>query len=414
MRGAGLFLFGIAASVPAAAQERSAAESDSACAAVLRTERLPGASCRALATAIVTRVTARFYAPDPRDVQNPGPHASLAGSAAQVEAVPGVQPVAVTGVSIAAVGTDSGARSVAAITLNPAVLFVAPGDAPAMAAASRIADVTLLVPLDDLDRDQDGRIDYVGARLRLNLTGAGSGRRVREAGEAFLRTVEGEAELVNRVIEALRRSSSVASCANSLLDGRATAGSIGRRCNGPVELALDPELYREMKERIVRARREADSRYLGLEVRADFGDPTLTGAIAGRTTALHGGVAFGRRLVPLDDGGTAVGVRGRAGARYTDLPGPAKASFGFDGGVGLEVVRPLNDDDMITVSSGLEFRYGGEENRDFTVFRFGLGVPIAGGADVAVALSLPLDGEVTSSFTVGLNWRMLLPGRGSP
>lgn len=405
--------------VPAQAQERSNADSDSLCAQVSRTHKLPGASCRSLATEIVTRRTAQFYAPDPRDVQNRGPRASLAGSPAQAEAVPGVEPLAVSGASIALAGTDSGSRAVAAVTLNPAILFVAPGDANAMANASRIADLSLLIPLDDLDRNRDGTVDYVGVRLRLNLTGASAGRSVREASRAFLRAVQGEADLVNRVQEALRRTGNLAACANGLLDAKSSAATLTRRCDGPVDLAADPEVYREMREQVTRARREADARYLGLDLRADFGDPTLSGVVPARATALNAGLAFGRRVLPLRDDGASAGFRGRAGMRYTHLPSPGPTSFGFDGAVGFELARPLDEDNLLTLSAGLELRYGGEAAREtelqtnYTVFRFALSVPVAGGSGIAVGLSAPIDGSVSPTLTVNFNWSLLLGRRSS-
>jgi hypothetical protein len=405
--------------VPAQAQERSSADSDSLCAQVARTHRIPGASCRSLATEIVTRRTAQFYAPDPRDVQNRGPRASLAGSPAQADAVPGVEPLAVSGASIALAGTDSGSRAVAAIGLNPAVLFVSPGDANAMATASRIADLSLLIPLDDLDRNRDGTVDYVGIRLRLNLTGAPAGRSVREAGRAFLRAVQGEADRVNRVLEALRRSGNLAACANGLLDPKSSTAALTRRCDGPVDLAADPGLYREMREQVARARREADARYLGLDLRADFGDPTLSGVVPPKTTALTAGLGFGRRVLPLRDDGTSAGFRGRAGLRYTTLPAPGPTSFGFDGAVGFELARPLDEDNLLTLSAGLELRYGGDAAREtelqtnYTMFRFALSLPVAGGTGLAVGLSVPLDGTVSPALTVNFNWSLLLGRRSS-
>jgi hypothetical protein len=393
---------------------RPASAQDSVCAGVLRSHKLGGESCRSLAAEIATRRTAQFYAPDPRDVQNTGPRASLAGSPAQAEAVPGVEPLAVSGASIAAAGTDSGSRTIAAITLNPAVLFVSPGNAEAMASASRIADLSLLVPIDDLDRNRDGTVDYVGARLRLNLTGASSGRAVREAGCGFLRAVQGEADMVNRVLGLLGRAGNLASCANALLDPKTSRATLTRRCNGEAGLEADAESYREMREQVARARREADSRYLGLDLRADFGDPSLSGVVPAKTTALSAGLAFGRRVLPLQDDGATAGFRGRAGIRYTHLPSPGPTSFAFDGAAGFELARPLDQDNLLTLSAGLEFRYGGAAAREaellpnYTVFRFALNVPVAGGSGIAVGLSAPIDGSVSPTLTVNFNWSLLM------
>lgn len=409
--------FGVMGVESSLSQQRTTQESDSLCAAAARTRKIAGASCRALATAIVTRVTERFYQPDPRDVQNQSPRPATGGSLAQSEAVPGVEPLAVGGATLAAVGADSGARSVVAITLNPAVFFVSPNDADAMAAASRIADLSALLPVDDLDRDHDGTVDYIGLRLRLNLTGAGSGKKVKEAGRAFLRAVQGEADLVNNVIAALQRSRDVDACASSLLSGRSSAATVTRRCDGDVELEADPEVYGELRTRMAEARESADSRYLGLDLRADFGDPTLSGQVPAKTKSLTAGLAAGRRLLSGNGSGTSAGLRLRAGLRYVDLPAPVSSSFGFDGGFGFELERPLEGQAPVSVSAGLEFRYGGDVSDEtklqtnYTVFRFALNVPVAGGSGVSIGVSAPIDGQISPTLTVNFNWSLLLPKR---
>ena len=329
----------LAATLFVARAGNSLAQSDSLCAAAAKARKIAASSCRSLATAIVTRATERFYRPDPRDVQNPAPRPATGGSLAQSEAVPGVEPLAVGGASISAIGADSGARSIVAITINPAVFFVSPSDAEAMASASRIADLSLLLPVDDLDRDHDGRVDYIGARLRLNLTGAGSGKKVREAGRAFLRAVQGEADMVNDVLAALQRARDLDGCVSALVSGRSSATLVTRRCDGAVDLEADALVYEEMRSRMAAAREEADSRYLGLDLRADLGDPTLSGLVPARTRSLTAGLAAGRRILSSSAGGTSAGLKARAGLRYVGLPDSGPTSFAFDGGLGFELER---------------------------------------------------------------------------
>jgi hypothetical protein len=318
---------------------------------------------------------------------------------------------------VSAVGADSGARSIVTVTINPAVFFVSPGDAEAMATASRIADLSMLLPVDDLDRDHDGRVDYIGMRMRLNLTGPGSGKRVQEAGRAFLRAVQGEADLVNDVLAALQRARDVDACAASLLSGRSSPATVTRRCDGEVDLEADPQAYEEMRARMAEAREEADSRYLGLEIRADLGDPTLSGLVPAKTRSLTAGLGAGRRLLSGSGSGASAGFRARAGLRYVSLPDPGPASFAFDGGLGFELERPLDGQAPVSASAGLEFRYGGESTEEtklqtnYTVFRFALNVPVAGGAGVSVGVSAPIDGEISPTLTVNFNWSLLLPRR---
>ncbi len=398
-------------------QQRTASASDTLCAREAQTRKISAVSCRSLATEIVSRATERFYRPEPRDVQNIEPRPATGGSLAQAEAVPGVEPLAVGGATISAVGADSGARSVVAITLNPAVFFVSPNDPDAMATASRIADLSVLLPVDDLDRDHDGRVDYIGLRLRLNLTGPGSGNRVREAGRTFLRAVQGEADMVNEVIAALQRARDVDACVSALVSARSSAALVTRRCDGAVDLEADPDVYEEMRSRMAAAREEADSRYLGLDLRADLGDPTLSGLVPAKTRSLTAGLAAGRRLLSGNGTGTSGGFKARAGLRYTSLPDPGPTSFAFDGGLGFELERPLEGQAPVTASAGLEFRYGGERAEEtslqtnYTVFRFALNVPVAGGAGVSVGVSAPIDGQISPTLTVNFNWSLLLPRR---
>ena len=395
----------------------SGQQPDSACAAAAKARKIAASSCRSLAAAIVTRATEKFYRPEPRDVQNPEPRPATGGSLAQAEAVPGVEPLAVAGATVSAVGADSGARSVVAITINPAVFFVSPNDAEAMATASRIADLSVLLPVDDLDRNHDGRVDYVGMRLRLNLTGAGSGRKVREAGQAFLRAVQGEADMVNEVILALQRARDVDACVSALVSTRSSAATIAKRCDGAVDLQPEGEVYEEMRTRMEEARTEADSRYLGLDLRADLGDPTLSGLVPARTRSLTAGLGAGRRILSGATGGTSAGFNARAGLRYVGLPDSGPTSFAFDGGIGFELTRPLEGQAPVSASAGLEFRYGGETSDEkklqtnYTVFRFALNVPIAGGAGVSVGVSAPIDGQISPTLAVNLNWSFLLPRR---
>jgi hypothetical protein len=225
--------------------------------------------------------------------------------------------------------------------------------------------------------------------------------------------------MVNDVIAALQRSRDVDACAAALVAARGSAATVTRRCDGAVDLEADPEVYAEMRSRIAEAREEADSRYLGLDVRADLGDPTLSGLVPARTRSLTAGLAAGRRILSGATGGTSAGFRARAGLRYVGLPDSGPTSFAFDGGLGFELNRPLEGQAPISASAGLEFRYGGEsadETRlqtNYTVFRFALNVPVAGGAGVSVGVSAPIDGHISPTLTVNFNWSLLLPKRGN-
>jgi hypothetical protein len=216
---AGLILLGLA-SEAAAQVSRTAEAADSACTDVITAKELEGGGegCLVLAAHMVDSLTQLLYAPAPRDVQSDVTGAATAGSLAQSEPVPGVQPLGVGGASVAAVGSDSGAKAIVALTVNPAIFFTSLDKTEEIARASRIADLTVLFPVDDLDRDKDGRVDYFGARLRLNFTGSKAGSAVlKKAGEELQRLVGEETDLAFAIEKLLASAPSVGNCYDALL-----------------------------------------------------------------------------------------------------------------------------------------------------------------------------------------------------
>jgi len=373
--------------VPGSAQaQRTEAQANPLCLQVLQARGISTGTCRTLATQIIDAVTEKLYRMEPRDAQNTGARAATGGALSQSEAVPDAQPVAVGGASVAAVGTDSGARSIVALTINPAIFLTSPKDREGITRSTRIADLTVLLPVNDLDRDKDGVVDYVGARLRLNFTGAASGRRILDAGTAFLKTVQAQADQVNEIHRAFLRAADITACAEALADDETDAGDVTQACGGPVDLRADPALYRTMRDEIAAARAEADARYFGLDLRADFGDPTLGAVEHASATAINAGFAWGRRLIGDDPLATTAGIRARAGLRYAHLRDLGNTSFAFDGGLGFEFRRPLDESSEAVVSAGFEFRYGGageveeELQTNYTVFRAAITIPFRLGA----------------------------------
>jgi hypothetical protein len=76
------------------------------------------------AAAILKSLTEEVLSP--RDMQSRSTgHADLGGTAGQGQAVPGVQPAGVAAGTIAMVGTDAGRDAIAALSVNPGVLFLA-------------------------------------------------------------------------------------------------------------------------------------------------------------------------------------------------------------------------------------------------------------------------------------------------
>ncbi len=381
--------------------------------------------CFELAGAVVIEVTDALYrgvdldsAISPRDLQQTNSGDAVGGgSLAQDEAVPTVQPMAIGGGSVAAVGSDAGANAITALTLNPSIFFAPPGDREKTARLSRLADLTVLFPVDQLDRDHDGRVDYFGARLRMNVTGAGAGGRVmQKARDLFTGLLRKEAENATRLAQAFKSAPNLETCVAALLGPGADAGAITSACGEGARVQVDAAQYAQFQRQLAAAREEADAKYLGLDVRLDFGDPTLGAVANAAATALTGGLAFGRQFVAPDADAASLGLKGRLGVRYTDLRNVDETSFALDGGLGLHARRPLEDGSAVDLAGGFEFRYARARGlrsalqTDYLMFRASLAVPLAGGTRVAIALGAPLIGQAISpTLSISANWGLLLP-----
>jgi hypothetical protein len=411
----GLLLVGIAGGAAAQVTRTDSAKA-AACTEAITAKQLKGSGCFQLAAQVVESLTERFYAPAPRDMQSDGAGAATAGSLAQSEPVPGVQPLGIGGASIAAVGADSGAKAIVAMTVNPAIFFTALNKANDIARASRIADLTVLFPVDNLDRDKDGKVDYFGARLRLNFNGSKAGGAiVTAAGKALLELVQSETDLALGLEKLLASAPRVGDCYDALVAEAPDKAAVTQQCGGQFTMELDQKKYEELRGKLAEARAEADARYLGLDLRFDFGDPTLGAVDNARATAIDAGLAWGRQFLGADPTGPSLGLKARAGARYTHLSEIEETSYAFDGAFGLEGRRPLDQGQTITASAGFEFRYGGEDavedelQTNYTVFRAGLAVPLAGMTGLTLAVAAPIDGPISPALSVNFNWGLLLP-----
>ena len=402
------------------------------CASVLQAKGEDAAgdeSCFVLAVIVVDHLTEKQYIGSnadaqipPRDIQqtNSG-NAATGGSVAQSEAVPTVQPMAIGGGSIAAVGSDAGADAITALTFNPAIFFADPDDTEATAKWSRLSDVTLFFPVDGLDADEDGDIDYFGVRLRINMTGVGAGSRImREARDEFRRLVSMEDASAVRLETGflrleVRSPDALPQCVDTLLSESPEAAEVTESCGSDLLVVLEGEEYEEFRNQLADIRRKADARYFGLDIRLDFGDPTLGAVPNASGTSITGGLAFGREFIASSAHGASSGLKGRFGIRFTDLEEVDKTSFALDGGLAFEARRPLETGGTVVLSSGFEFRFADEDSMrselqtDFLIFRASLLVPITGSTGISIAVGAPLIGEsVSPTLTISANWGLLL------
>lgn len=349
--------------------------------------------------------------------------AAASGTPAQATSVPGVEPVEQGGASVAATGTRAGAGAILSMAINPAIFFADQTDLASLARFNRLADVSVLVPVDGVDADSNGVVDYVGLRVRINIGGleAGSAQHaaVLRAYDAVLNEASAEVATIRRFI----RGSNRLDCIRALLVS--ADGQVRTACGEDFTLvtaALEEQLARAIED----ARIENDNRYFGLDLRADFGDLRLGGIDTTAGSSIYAGVAYGLRNVDVVQQ-SSLGVRTRLGVamfdpRAVDAAGIRGARFSVDGGAGFEINRYYGHQ-RLTLSTGLEFRWGFGSDADSSatpssldhgVIRSALNVPLFDGTSVSLALGIPVWGDVGPTLSVNANWRLLraAPRRG--
>ena len=388
-------------------------------------------ACFALAAFVVDKMTEQDYIRDlydrsmdgaitPRDLQSSTPQgAATGGTPAQDEAVPGVQPLALAGGSLAAVGNRAGTNAMTALTFNPSIFTYSLDNREDVATYSRLTDLTLLFPVTSSDQDTNGRVDYVGIRARINVTSLSQGSKIMQAARAaFGNLVQKETDLANEIATLLSTSPDPEACAKALIAGNFD----GNECGGTLSITLNSQEYQTFKEQLQKAREEADAFYYGLNIGFDFGDPSL-GEIPGSSgTGIFGGFAIGKRFfnTPL----ASAGLRAHLGARYFDQDNyfdstgtevVGENDLSFEGAFGFELSRST-EQQSIRLASGFEARYGnppeGMNNifqTNYLLFRTSLNVPITASNSITLNVGIPVAGEVNSIFSINGNWNLLLP-----
>jgi hypothetical protein len=363
----------------------------------------------------------------PRDVQSRSTdHADLGGTAGQGQAVPGVQPAGVAAGTIAMVGTDAGRDAIAALSVNPAVLFLAEKATSQLAKLSRVADVTVFVPISSTgDEDvaavsSDSKLRYFGARVRFNWTGVSSGSSVWAKAEEMLKDrISKMAVTGTRVSKLLVDTINVEACTIALLDNPLDDTAITAACGAPVGFRPDLAQARSINDELVRIRRVADAKYFGADFRFDSGDPTLGAVENASGQFMFLGLALGRRFDAGDPASTATsGIRARVGVRHAKLDSQPKAEFAVEASVGYELSRRMADDNALEISAGFEIRRTQgtstapeEFQADYTMLRASLTMPLLQGAGVSLNLATPITGDVTPTISVNFNWGLLLSNR---
>lgn len=371
--------------------------------------------CRSLATVIMEATTAQAWL-DPSDLHpTAAGNAAPAGTGAQGSAVPTVQPTPVAAAMIAAVARDSGQDAMTSISINPATLTTSTGDKEALARLARLADITVVFPVSGLDEDEDGRIDYAGVRARINFTASSQASELlSRVNDRLTNILRNELTLVNSLNDVLLRAPNPRACARHLMGEETAERGAVAVCGVEPSLLVEGAQYQAFRNAAAAAREEADAKYIGLDLRFDYGDPSLGRVPNPFGTALLAGLGFGRQFNTSVTGATS-GLRGRLGARYIDLPEAALSDFQWDGGIAYQIGRVM-ESQRLELSAGFEFRYSeAEESTDilgtrFAEFQLALQVPLANTSSLAVFISAPLMGDNSPTLSVSGNWQHLLSG----
>jgi hypothetical protein len=324
------------------------------------------------------------------------------------------------------VGSEAGDDALVALGLNPAVLFFITEASEALARYSRFMDLSLFLPVTETSAPtDDDALDYFGLRLRMNWLGVAAGDQLWDEASVLIRDwMAQNGQALAKTLELLGGARDMTACATALNDG-APEAAVTTACGRPLDLGIDAgqasAVARELGEALARVRRGLDADYFGADVRLDWGDPTL-GAVADASgTFFFAGVGYGRRILGDPAGDTSAGLELRAGARHTSLDVAPDGRFAFEGGLGLELTRSL-DQQEISAGIGVELRYGQEgptvteeqAQMNWTVFRSSLVVPITDANSLSIAVGLPIDGELSSYLSVNFNWALLLPAGDVP
>jgi hypothetical protein len=384
-------------------------------------------ACQVLAGELVGSLTDDFWPTDDElpdlaemtgagDVQPTASGSSTAaGSAAQSEAVASGQPLGVGGGSVSLVGTDGGTDGITSLTFNPWIFFG--GDQEAAARYSRLSDVTLYFPMNDVDGDDDGDLDYFGARLRVNLTGLSAGDEVWEAAsetfESLLQRETNAAINLRRLLESMNQER-MRACAEAIGSDQGYQ-VVEAECGKGLATPSEAD-YRAFQAALDRARVEADAEYFGLDLRVETGDPTLGAVENASVTSLNAGVSFGRQFVGEDPDPLAPssGFRLRASARYAELTSLDRTSFAFEAGGAFVLKRPIAIDQALTLSGGLELRAGDSEEgmeaqfqSDYLSLRASLNVPVTRQTTISIAFGHPIWGDqVSRALSITGDWRL--------
>lgn len=368
----------------------------------------------------------------PRDLQSRSAFAAdNSGAISTGQATTSSEPIPLVAGSASALGSDGGLDGITAMTLNPSVFLTNLNDAEKTSKWGRIADITVLFPLNDLsqnntstnsDTQNRAAIQYLGLRSRINVTALSEAEYIYDSILARYQEINNasakNATKIKDILLGLPEEADMAGCVDALFraaNGTASASIIDSFCQTGFAFDRYAALLSELNDVINAAIEKVDAAHVGLNLGVDFGDPTLGALPNAAATAIQANLAFGRKLNELGH------LRGRLGFRFQDLRDFEDDSFtSIEGGLGYEIRKNMGFQQM-SLAAGVDFRYnvsGANEaipryqellQTDYAYFRLSLSIPVTELYQISVSYSSPLDGDLGPAVSINANWRLLLP-----
>lgn len=362
----------------------------------------------------------------PRDLQSDKDNAGQSVAAAnQSDAVPALYPFALAGGSIGGTGSDGGTNALTTISLNPAIFFGNMDDPKESARLGRMMDFSVIVPLTQIEELETDDLQYLGVRARINIHGAKEGgelyQRVQQQFVQVLESSHMELQQIQAMLETAPDYNTCIAQFEEVLASRADPSTISIACGEEFSVALADKHFSAFALGMEKLVKEADAKYFGLDLRADFGDPTLGAIDSARGTSLFAGIGYGfsNEHKKLNTGNT--NLNSRLGIRYKDMENIEATVFDIDGALGVEIAKPFQFQ-QIKFGFGFEFRAGIEEKTEniafdeldealetnYLFFRTSMNVPITPSNSFAVQYGTSFWGDKPSVLAINFNWKLLL------
>jgi len=343
----------------------------------------------------------------------------------QSEAVPSLFPFALAGGSIGGTGSEGGANALTSISLNPAIFFTDMNDAKESAKWGRLMDLSVIFPLNQVEEPDLQKLSYLGLRGRINLTGVANGDHLYEnvlsEFSDVLKNSEAESNAIERILNATNNCDECIKQFLRVINQGEDVATLSRVCGEGFNIEEGDAIFRSFKEELDKLLLEADRKYFGLDIRSDFGDPTLNAIDSASGTSLFLGVGYGFSNQRVKNRGASIGLNTRLGFRYKDMEDIESNIFDIDGAIGMDLAWPYHFQ-QIKLGLGVEFRANLEENleapididlseayeTDYLYFRLALNIPITPSNGISLQYGTSIAGEKASILSFNFSWNLLL------